>query len=108
MGPGIDNMNLAFQVEPTKEETDNEKNENMIGDQAMVPPAIAFSSNMPIKYNNLTINNQVNRTGRNAEIITANIENIPEPHSNRFTNPTIIDKETSKKSEHLMILRLFT
>ena len=42
MGPGINNINLSLQAEPTKEESDDEKTENMIGDQAMVPPSIAF------------------------------------------------------------------
>ena len=90
VGPGIDHINLALQVEPTKEDTEDEKTENMIGDQAFVPPTIAFSSNMLIKYKHMTINSQVNknittydtldknRSGRNADIITATTENVPE------------------------------
>ena len=59
VGPGIDHINLALQVESTKEDTtEDEKTKNMFGDQAFVLPTIVFSSNMPIKHNFMTIDDQ--------------------------------------------------
>ena len=81
----------------------------MLRDQSFVPPTIVFASNLQIKHNNIAIDDQANenttsydkldknKSGRNAETITAITQIIPEkqePSSIILTSRTMIKEVT--------------